>query len=256
MITYSQLGNMGRLGNQIFQYSALYGIGFLRGFEIGVPDNPELELFKTFKISSANRIKESKAKRVYPEPGFAFNPNVWLVEDDTNLHGYFQSPFYWLNCAQNLLEELEFHDHIVKEGQQWLIDNGLDGKPLCSTHVRRGDYKNLPDYHTNLGMEYYNKAHQAINDNVEHELANLVFSDDPDWCEQNFPGFIIVRGNSPQVDLYLMSRCHVHIMANSSFSWWGAFLSLSQAVIAPKDWFGPEGPNKWDSIYMPHWNRL
>ena len=256
MITYSQLGNMGRLGNQIFQYSALYGLGFLRGFQIAIPDNPELDITKTFKLSTTHKTNDVFTDKLYSEPSFKFSPDAWLIEDNTDLYGYFQSPFYWLSCAQSLYNELQFHDHIIQEGQQWLAENDLSGKPLCSTHVRRGDYKNLPNYHTNLGMDYYNTSHKVIRDNVEHELNNLVFSDDPDWCEENFPDFKVVRGNSPQVDLYLMSKCHVHVMANSSFSWWGAFLSLSQAVIAPKQWFGPEGPKNWDSIYMTHWNKL
>ena len=105
-------------------------------------------------------------------------------------------------------------------------------------------------------MDYYHKAHNMISQNIDHEVSYLTFSDDPEWCKTKFSGSKVVEGNSAQVDLYLMSKCHIHIMANSSFSWWGAFLSNSQAVIAPQKWFGPSGPQQWDTIYMPHWVKV
>ena len=67
---------------------------------------------------------------------------------------------------------------------------------------------------------------------------------------------VIVSGNSGPVDMCLMSKCNAHIIANSSFSWWAAALGSKNSVIAPKVWFGPEGPNNWDTVYFENWLRL
>ena len=232
MITYRELGNMGRLGNQMFQYAALYGAGFMRGYEIGIPDK-DLEISKIFKNLSAAKVEKKWSGKRYNEPSFDFNASLWLIEDNMDIVGYFQSPHYWLHCSQQVYDEFEFQDEIVTKGKEWLEKEGLTNLPLCSIHVRRGDYVNLSSYHHNLGMDYYKKGYDVMKQNIENDLSYLVFTDDPEWCKQNFSGAKVVEGNSAAVDLYLMSCCHAHIIANSSFSWWGAFLSLSQAVVAP-----------------------
>jgi len=256
MITYSQLGKMGRLGNQMFQYAALYGTAFMRGYEFAIPDE-DLSIRQVFKLSSAKFIENLKPEIRYREPIFHFAGDVWLIDDDTDIFGYFQSPMYFRHCHEALREEFEFVDEIEDSANSWLEEKGLIGKPLCSIHIRRGDYLNLGHYHHNLTVEeYYRKAYDFLKEHIEDELSYLVFSDDPEWCKEHFSGALIVEGNSEGLDLCLMSKCHAHVIANSSFSWWGATLSGSQAVIAPNQWFGEEGPDNWESLYWPHWARL
>ena len=256
MITYSNLGKMGRLGNQMFQYASLYGTAFLRGYEFGIPDE-DLSIREVFKLPSAKLVKESKPKFRYQEPDFHFAGNVWMIEDETDLFGYFQSPNYFMHCMKQVSEEFVFHDEYYQKAEEFLRENNVHDKPLCSIHVRRGDYLKLGHYHHNLTIEdYYKPAFKFLQENIKEDLSYIVFSDDPEWCKENFSGALISEGNSEGLDMCIMSHCHAHIIANSSFSWWGASLSGSGAVIAPKQWFGPEGPDNWDTLYWQNWVRL
>ena len=82
----------------------------------------------------------------------------------------------------------------------------------------------------------------------------LVFSDDLEWCKNNLPSGVLYSTASDQFeDMCAMTLCDSHIVANSSFSWWGAWLSNSRCVIAPRAWFGPKGPTDWSTIYGHGW---
>ena len=113
--------------------------------------------------------------------------------------------------------------------------DSLDKTPI-SLHIRRKDYVTNPN-HTALGADYYENALKEFDENE----TVLVFSDDPDWCnEQELfadDRFMIAEGNSGWTDMCLMTMCKGHIIANSSFSWWGAWLSKSEKVVAPSGWF-------------------
>lgn len=99
--------------------------------------------------------------------------------------------------------------------------------------VRRGDYLALPDVFAQLGEEYYGEAIKAF---PEHKF--VVFSDDPQWCEQNLAwADMVMPCSAPGQDLALISSFKNHIIANSSFGWWGAWLANGKKVIAPKNWF-------------------
>ena len=111
-----------------------------------------------------------------------------------------------------------------------------------SLHIRRGDYVSNPN-HPIQSISYYKKSLSKLPD-----LPVIVFSDDPDWCsEQEFfedDRFMIAENNSTDCDLCLMSLCKYHIIANSSFSWWGAWLAKSERVFAPQNWFGAQCSHK------------
>ena len=108
--------------------------------------------------------------------------------------------------------------------------------------VRRGDYVSNPN-HPLQTVEYYQRALEMLPD-----LDVIVFSDDPDWCnaQEIFQPdrFSISESNTVDADLCLMSLCKYHILANSSLSWWGAWLAKSEKIIAPKNWFGGDCVNK------------
>lgn len=126
----------------------------------------------------------------------------------------------------------------------------------CSIHVRRQDYLNLKDYHTNLGMDYYNDAIDALD---EFRIDKFyIFSDDIDWCRKVFIGDQFEFMTCLEyVSLYLMGMCTHNIIANSSLSWWGAFLpsNSGRMVIGPKDWFGPKGQNSKD-LMPKYWIKI
>lgn len=250
MITYSFLGKNGRLGNQLFQCATLFSVGFTRGYEIGIPKDQTIS--SVFSLESFKQIEKRNFSFLYKEKDFVFDASVFLVPDETDLFGYFQSGNYFNHCDDALRKEFKFQKNFEEKATIYL--QNCKNTPLCSLHVRRGDYKNLSSYHTNLGSDYYNQACSA----VLNSYANckfLVFSDDIAWCKQIFTDekFTIVETGDDALDLCIMSKCDIHIIANSSFSWWGAWLSKSRAVIAPKQWFGPSGPKSWNTVYQQGW---
>ena len=119
--------------------------------------------------------------------------------------------------------------------------NSLGDDPI-SLHIRRTDYKANPN-HPLQTIEYY----QSALDKLPKDSPVIVFSDDPEWCE-NHEAFsddrFAISNNAADFDLCLMTLCKYHIIANSSYSWWGAWLGKSDMVIAPKNWFGASCAHK------------
>jgi hypothetical protein len=125
-------------------------------------------------------------------------------------------------------------------------------RDVISLHVRRGDYVSNPN-HPVQTSEYYREALSLLPD-----LPVIIFSDDPSWCNQqeifSSDRFAVSEGNTTDADLCLMSLCKYHIIANSSFSWWGAWLAKSEKVIAPQNWFGGDcSKNNTKDLYLSDW---
>lgn len=250
MITFSNLGNMGRLGNQMFQYATLYSVALCRGYEIGIPKGTRLS--EVFEIPSANFLEDIKVNKIVKEKSFLFEPMIFTVEDGLDFVGHFQSGSYFNLCRDSILKEFKFKKYHEEKADRFL--SRLIGKKLCTIHVRRGDYVNLPKFHTNLSYDHYELAMKAVDQSVR-DIHYLIFSDDIELCKKAFKqtNVTFVELNDDAVELCIMSKCPIHIISNSTFSWWGAWLSGSKIVIAPKQWFGPEGPKNWDSIYEIGW---
>lgn len=175
---------------------------------------------------------------------FVYTPIV--PEDKVLYKGYFQS-------------ELNFLD---REHIQWLFEPNKDiqerveaiyspfkEKTTCSIHVRRGDYLTLQGIHPVQTMDYYNKAIECLKPFKIDQY--IVFSNDIEWCKQNFVGdqYVFVQ-DADYIELFLMTKCNHNIIANSSFSWWGAWLpeQLDRVVIAPQNWFGNNTPDAKDVV--------
>ena len=128
-----------------------------------------------------------------------------------------------------------------------------DYSNLISLHIRRTDYVGNINHPMPSLTEYYQKALDQLDDTI----PVLIFSDDPKWCKEQsiFSGDrFLVSENDPYTDLCIMSLCNYHIIANSSFSWWGAWLSDSKKVFAPKRWFGGNAINNDTSdLYCSNW---
>ena len=145
--------------------------------------------------------------------------------------------------------------------ERWIANSTLD---VVAVHIRRGDYLDKPLVHTNLHRtSYHQRAVDLLSQRITRSLAILIFSDDITWCERNPPlitGHKVryVRGLDPYTDLYLQTQCDHHVIANSSFSWWGAWLAIgpNQEVVAPAEWFGPEGPSPHHTVYCDRWTVL
>jgi len=135
-----------------------------------------------------------------------------------------------------------FKTDVIKDCREAFKEN-LGDTEVISLHIRRGDYV-LNDNHPVQTIEYYQ---QAL-DKLPSDIPVLVFSDDTEWCKAHEffrpDRFFILEGNGTEVDMCMMTLASYHIIANSSFSWWGAWLAKSKHVIAPKNWFGGGCVNK------------
>jgi hypothetical protein len=185
------------------------------------------------------------------------------MEDNVMLNGYFQSEKYFIEFEDEIREMFSESEETTE-----YIDTKygklFDSKQLTSIHVRRGDYKKYPEHHPILKLQYYKNA---INKFIKQGKSSfLVFSDDLDWCRKNFTGpffkdieIIYSNNEFDYIDMYLMSRCKNNIIANSSFSWWAAWLNNNngKTVIAPNKWFGRALKSHDISDLLPgKWRRI
>ena len=261
MISFNKLGYYGRFGNQLFQYATLYAIGKTKNYQIGIPyKNSEnldsyqrLYLNECFDNLSAIDSSSFQAKFTAKERQFTYNPGIYGVVDNTDIAGYFQSEKYFVQYREEILKEFKFKEKIF----QLAFDvRSLTKKPAISLHIRLGDYVNLQHIHPICDKDYYAEALSLLPD----DILIYVFSDDPENALKILGSlnrkFVVPEVNNHYVDMCTMSMCDYHIIANSSFSWWGSWLSNSKKTIAPSKWFGsdPNAPKNWSDIYCKGWH--
>lgn len=250
MITFD-LGSQGRFGNQLFQLSSTIGLAKSNGFEYGFN---AWEYEKYFNMTLPNSESFTPAY-YFSEPFFHYHPHQ--IYDGTQLSGYYQSSKYWDNCQDEILNMLSFKRSILEKAL--VLFPEIPYQDSCAIHVRRGDY--VSNYnHMVLPYMYYHKAMQRM-----PAEKYYIFSDDMEWCHLTFPKmdmfeFIKVGDGEKEnmiTEFALMTMCKRHIIANSSFSWWSAYLSGSEKVIAPKRWFGALArTHNTKDLYQPKWNIL
>ena len=242
MIGFNHLGKLGRLGNQMFQFASLKGIARNNGYEYCIPPSrnqnewEDHQLLIPFKLSNTTQLNIQSIdlnRPIVSESSFSFDENLFNnCPDWVSLFGYFQSEKYFRNIKSEILGDFEFKDEIKIPCQEMI----LELKNPISLHIRRTDYLTNSN-HTVLDLNYYENALKEF----DEDSSVLVFSDDSEWCKTqplfSDDRFLIAEGNSNYIDLCLMTLCKGHIIANSSFSWWGAWLSKSKKVIAPSGWF-------------------
>jgi hypothetical protein len=222
-VTFIELGHHGRLGNALFQIATT--IGYSRKHNVPFCF-PKWEHQYMFPMLSKHFIEKEYIQIInyYHEPSYVY-AEIPLLKD-CSLSGYFQSWKYFYNCRQ----------YVKKVLSPTPVE---DLKDYCCVHVRRGDYLNYPKHHPTQTMQYYMTAAEKI-----PVKKFMVFSDDIEWCRQNFKGneFTINETESNLSDFRKMISCSNFIIANSSFSWWAAWLSknYSKVVVAPSNWFGPK----------------
>ncbi len=253
MLAFNHLGHLGRLGNQMFQYASLRGIARNRGIDFCIPkDNVELFIpFNMFGVSPHNiKLLDRGYAPVAEERQFHFDELFFnMIPDEISIFGFFQSEKYFKHIEDEIRNDFSFKNQILDPCKEMMESVG----EAVSLHVRRTDYL-TNDNHVALDLEYYQNALSHIDNN----LPVLVFSDDVLWCKKqelfSDDRFMISECDDHYVDLCLMSLCKHHIIANSSFSWWGAWLANSQNVFAPSTWLGPANAHKkTHDIYLKHW---
>lgn len=252
----------GGLGNQMFQYAFYLQLRERHPHELYLFDIAKsqdchngFELDEVFDIDSRKKIDGfRRLKRCFPRFLKMFHvvkqPNS--LEYDPSLikssyafsayEGFWQSEKYFLSIKEEIRESFAFKTRLLNESTRKLAQK-LDKSNFVSVHVRRGDYLLLPDYLGVCAIDYYHHALDVIKDKVDHPMC-IFFSDDIPWVRQNLPVEDAVyvdwnKGRESWQDMYLMSQCQHNILANSSFSWWGAWLNTNddKIVIAPKKWF-------------------
>lgn len=234
MIGFNRLGRKGRLGNQMFQYAFVYSLARHMGTEVLIPDNTDLS--EVFQICP-DRLGYVNA-RTWDERHFHFDASIYNLDKSYNYDfcGFFQSEKYFKNYEKEIRNQFDFLPSI-KQNCFELLDAMQNSIGL---HIRRGDYLESPAHHVNLTLDYYREALSYF----EKDQKVVVFSDDVQWCKEqdifNESRFLICHSSTGPNHLYLMSNCSDFIIANSSFSWWGAYLANRGKVIAPLEWFGPE----------------
>ncbi|MFH1461878.1 MAG: alpha-1,2-fucosyltransferase [bacterium] len=196
--------------------------------------------YKSFFTNDSIYVKEKQ---------FNFDPKVLKTYDNSYLDGYWQNEKYFKSIENIIRENFTLKNKLPDNLQNILTK--IKNPNSISLHIRRGDYVNKENYNV-LPIEYYNEAIKIITEK-NSDIHLFIFSDDIVWAKNNlnteFP-ITFIYGNKDYQDLILMSLCKHNIIANSSFSWWGAWLNSNpnKIVIAPKKWFNKTEINTEDLI--------
>lgn len=246
---------VGRLGNKLFVIACGLGLSEKHNLNYVIPnwkyqnDLPNIPI--TSNLHSLGSIQH------YQEKGFHYTP-IKLSEGDTlNLLGYYQSYKYFKHIEAELKTNFFLPSDEIKKEIETLF-NMVSEYKITSIHVRRGDYINDSTHHPCCSMEYYNNAMESLDKDTDRFL---IFSDDINWCRENFKGdkCLFSEGRRDIVDMYMISKCNNHIIANSSFSWWGSWLCQHEdkKIIAPKNWFGESYANyNMEDIRPSEWVQM
>jgi len=256
VITFVRFGQHGRLGNQLFQYSMLRAVSLKNSHVLKLPNvkNSDLKYFELSCEELQQADLQHITKSFVDEPQFYFRPEVFEQGDFTNFHGYYQSEKYFKEFETQIRKDLTFKKYVI-DSAKYEIEKYRRNRPLVSVHVRRGDYLTIHNglFHTPCSKKYYQEAMDMF-----EEVDFLFFSDDMDWCKSNFKGNNIKfsDSNGPVIDFAMITLCDHHVLANSSFSWWSAWLNNKPAkkIVATSSWFGPAGPQDTYDLIPDEWS--
>lgn len=284
---------IGGLGNQMFQYAAGRSLAFHHNTDLKLDIShftskgitPRRYSLRSFAVKEIFATKQDLLRVRMPsstvhnffvsayctmvghpqimykkERHFQFDPDFFSTSDNSYLEGYWQSPRYFEKYADTIRQEFTLRCNPGLPNE--CLAEHIRQSEAVSVHIRRGDYISNPvvfQHHGTCSLDYYDTAIGRIAEKCSNPHFYL-FSDDPDWVQQNlaieYPHTYVThnRNSYDAADLWLMSLCRHHIIANSSFSWWGAWLSSNpeKIVIAPKRWVNDEtldtrdlNPSSW-----------
>lgn len=233
----------------------------LRGITVIDPRKPAGKKTRLHSL-----IRPGKTVHKYYEPGLGYDPNALSLPNNSYLEGFWQNSRYFSDIRDDLLKELEPIDPPNKKNQK-LIDQMKKTESIWM-HIRRGDYvqnKATLAFHGSKDLEYYRKALETLVKKLPADkrknIEIFVCSNDIPWCKKNldFPYPVnFVENKLGSDDMRVIKHCKHDILANSSFSWWGAWLNEypDKIVIAPKQWFNDKKANAEIDIVPPEWIRL
>jgi hypothetical protein len=280
---------IGGLGNQMFQYAyakaleqsgykvkiditafqtyILHGGYQLDKYKIDLEPSTIEENSKFYKNSIIYKILRKfgvKNSKNIEEKSLLFHKDLLNIESDNYIDGYFQSEKYFKDIRKTLIDQFIINHEILAYTKK--IEKKITtSENSCALHIRRGDFTNSTNttIHGTCDIKYYKKATKLLEDKFG-KMIYFVFSDDIKWAKANLKNenTIFIETEQPRMpheDLYLMGLCEHNIIANSSFSWWGAWLNKNEKkiVIAPKRWFADEKLEKESTdIVCENWIKL
>ena len=266
MITSTRIGRYGNTCNSMFQFAAVVGMAKKTGLEYCIPRhesyydvNYECDNHSIFSGFDIDVPELMVGLLTFKEVNFPFEYSDKEVDDFTDMVGYFQSEKYFENAKQEVRNQFKFKSSVTEVVDD-KIANGYYPDPLYCTsiHMRLGDYQKKRDYHPAMTSDYYQTASKLTC------LKNyVIFSDDIATAKQMLgesSNVYYADDENPFSALYHMSLCSNHIICNSTFGWWGAWLGeqsrWQKTIIAPKTWFGPKHNYDSSDIIPERWNLL
>tara|TARA_R110002110_G_scaffold17363_4_gene73435 strand:- start:7135 stop:8025 length:891 start_codon:yes stop_codon:yes gene_type:complete len=296
MVTFLELGSLGRLGNQLFQYGALKSLALYKGTPAILPPlrnkiwhGQDCQL-KEFNIECdyATPMDIKKIAYVYNEPDYMkFDTKFFDLPNNINLHGFFQSILYFRHCEEQIKKELTPKNIHLDKAKKMIdsLKRKYPGYEIVSLHLRRGDNTDGSNpsrelnemYGKTKGLDpksFYGKyMNTALKEFEGKTVKYLVFSggsrdpsidnkNDIEWCKQNFEGndFIFSKGNTPIDDFSLIASCDHNILSHiSSFGWWAAYVNSNpnKIVVAPEH-YHPDLPEYTyrEGFYPAEWRKV
>lgn len=251
ILTINEINAIGQLGNHMFRVSSLIGLADRFGLQYSIPNWWAADMFNLdFELES----NEFHTENYSPRNTLGFDTD--LVEYITKNK---KRPIN-LNFVNGYFQSYEYFHHIRDDIANMFNPSVYFEEGICAVNIRRGEYITKPDYHPLCSMEYYNTAMKHITSKTNVDKFR-VFSDDIYWCRENFIGdqFEFFDSTDIHKQLIGLAQCEHIIMANSSFSWWGAYLNKNpdQIVIVPEKWFGPKYSHlDKRGLYAPGWEIL
>lgn len=257
---------MGGLGNYLFQIAAAYSYGLKHGhtpvfnFKLASKVHRSIDAYSENILRNINQINsvDQATSKNMAESSFHYN-EIPVYDGNVYISGYRQTSKYFEGFDSEIKTLFSCDDKTRQSIYSKFPFFKTKEHKTCSIHVRRGDYVKLQNVHPVQGLNYFMKAVR----NVPKDCFFMIFSDDPQWCKENFDGLLsnyqIIEGQSDIEDLYTMSMCDHNIICNSTFSWWSAFLNENKdkIVVAPKRWFGPElASHDTKDIYQDNWIKI
>lgn len=273
----------GGLGNQMFQYAAGRALAHRRSvplcldtsffnnmgdctprdfllplfhIQANIATEEELYAFEKREMSTYfNKFIPYYKRRIVQEPFYHFDPHILSLPDGVLLNGYWQSEKYFSDFSQQIREEFVLRAPFSEDAEQ--MHQHIVSSNAVSVHFRRGDYvtsESAQKVHGICDLDYYRRAIELIRQRIG-DFRLFIFSDDIEWVEKcaGLEGDIVYvsrTGISAPEEMVLMSMCQHHIVANSSFSWWGAWLNKKRdkIVIAPQQWFAKTDMHTHDLV--------
>lgn len=239
----------GRMCNQMFQIAAAKALALQNNDSFRCSNNvsgikPSPEQTKRYRMTIFEKVQfgDFKINEKNTDRGTNdFSYKEINYKKDLCLAGYYQSEKFFIHREKEIREMFRCSPKILKfiEKNYHQI---LQKNNTCAVHIRRGDYVKYKEFHNNLGPSYYRASFEQMKGKYF-----VFFSDDILWCKNNFKDLnaTFVDSKSDIIDFYLMSMLRNQIIANSSFSWWAAWLNTNKnkTVFAPKKWFGIKNKN-------------